>query len=117
MPVAFYVGSHWGTTGIAAGWLLVYPILIVMPMAVMVFRRIELPASEYLGALSAPLTSVAIMAGAVWALRLAYPAAMPRMALLAADITVGAVAYGGALLVLHRERVRAMLSVIRAARS
>lgn len=117
MPVAFYIGSHWGTTGIAAGWLLVYPILIVVPMALLVFRRIELPASDYLGALAAPLTSVAIMAGAVWALRLAYPAAMPQMGLLAADITVGAVAYGGALLVLHRERVRALLSVIRAARS
>ncbi|MEO6445703.1 MAG: lipopolysaccharide biosynthesis protein, partial [Gemmatimonadaceae bacterium] len=40
MPIAFYTGSHWGTVGLAAGWLLVYPIVVVAPMASLVFRRI-----------------------------------------------------------------------------
>ncbi len=31
MPVAFYIGSRWGTTGIAAMWILVYPIALVIP--------------------------------------------------------------------------------------
>jgi PST family polysaccharide transporter len=28
MPIVFLIGSHWGTTGIAGGWLVAYPIIV-----------------------------------------------------------------------------------------
>ncbi|MEO7513653.1 MAG: polysaccharide biosynthesis C-terminal domain-containing protein, partial [Gemmatimonadaceae bacterium] len=117
MPIAFYAGSHWGTVGLAAGWLLVYPIVVVAPMASLVFRRIELSPAAYFRALLAPFTSAALMCVAVWMVRFGYPAEMPRVAMLATDIAVGALTYGGSLLLLHGARVRAVVSAIRAARA
>src|SRR5208282_651749 len=58
LPISFYLGSHWGTTGIAAGWVVVYP-LVHLPLFSRVFRRINLPRSEYLGALWPALSGCA----------------------------------------------------------
>jgi PST family polysaccharide transporter len=117
MPVAFYVGSRWGTTGIAAMWILVYPIALVIPTALAVFRQVELPLREYLRALSAPVTGVVVMALAVWGARAAMPPEWPSALRLGMQVGVGALAYTLSLLTLHRGRVRALVAGVRAARS
>jgi teichuronic acid exporter len=33
MPVAFFVGAHWGPTGLSSAWLLVYPLVFVVSVA------------------------------------------------------------------------------------
>ncbi|MEP7383240.1 MAG: oligosaccharide flippase family protein [Gemmatimonadota bacterium] len=117
MPAAFYLGSRWGTTGIAAMWILVYPVAVVVPLAVAVFRQVQLPVRQYFGALSAPLTGVAVMALAVWGARNAMPPEWTRAVRLGIQVGVGALSYCVALLTLHRGRVRALLAGVRAARA
>ena len=48
MPVAFLIGSKWGTTGIAAAWLAAYPIIIA-PVYHRIFQKTGMTAREYLG--------------------------------------------------------------------
>ena len=61
LPISFYIGSHWGTVGIAAGWVAIYP-LVQIPLFSRIFRRINLPLSEYLGSLWPAVSSCLVMA-------------------------------------------------------
>lgn len=115
MPIAFLIGSRWGTSGIALGWLIVYPLAIVLPMATLAFRGIGLSAGEYFRALRAPLTGIGAMCGAVWTIRLLYPSDTARATSLALDVLVGAAAYLGAAFAFHRDRIRSYITRIRAA--
>ncbi len=117
MPIAFYIGSKWGTAGIAAMWILVYPIAVVIPMANAVFRQVDLPWREYLRALAASVSGVVVMALAVWGARSALPAEWPRAVRLGLQVGAGALAYSASLLTLHRGRVRALIAGVRAARA
>ncbi|HEU4700377.1 MAG TPA: lipopolysaccharide biosynthesis protein, partial [Gemmatimonadales bacterium] len=105
LPIAFVVGSRWGPAGIAAAWIIVYPI-VTLPLYVLVFRRIGMTVREYAGALWPAVSSVLIMAAGVWLVRGAVPARWPLAARFALPVATGALLYPGALLVLHRERVR-----------
>ncbi|MCC6927892.1 MAG: lipopolysaccharide biosynthesis protein [Gemmatimonadaceae bacterium] len=117
MPVAFVIGAKWGTTGIAIGWLTAYPLFVLLPLAVLTFRQVHMSFGEYLHALRAPLSGVVVMSAAVWSARFLQPDDFARPWALATDIAVGAVAYGATLLLLHRERMLAIVSRIRGAMS
>lgn len=117
MPLAFWIGTRWGTTGVAAMWLVVYPVALVVPMVMTVCTQLRMSATEYLSAFSAPVTGVVIMALAVWGARAALPADLPRSIHLAAEILAGGIAYGLALMTLHRDRMRALVAGVRAARA
>ena len=64
LPISFYVGSRWGTLGIAAGWVVVYPFTQI-PLFSRIFRRIDLPRSEYLATMWPALSGCVIMAVSV----------------------------------------------------
>ena len=113
LPVAFYVGSHWGTIGIAAGWVVVYP-LTQLPLFSSVFRRIQLPRSEYLATMWPALSGCAAMALSVEVLRWFSGGVSPLYARLIVEILVGATAYGVVLLLLHRNHLRGFYKFIRA---
>jgi O-antigen/teichoic acid export membrane protein len=112
MPIAFLVGSHWGTSGIATAWLVAYPIVIA-PVYYRVFQKTEMPTGEYVRVLVPSLTASAIMVIAVWGTRAILPVQTPAVLSLCATALVGAVAYCGGLLLLHRGRVG---QIVRAAR-
>jgi len=113
LPISFYLGSHWGTTGIAAGWVVVYP-LVHLPLFSRVFRRINLPRSEYLGALWPALSGCAVMALSILALKSVSSEIWPLYARLASEILVGIFAYGMVLVLLHRNYLRGILQFVRA---
>ena len=46
LPISFYIGSRWGTVGIAAGWVVIYP-LVQLRLFSRIFRRLHLARSEY----------------------------------------------------------------------
>lgn len=115
MPVAFLVGSRWGTTGIALAWLTAYPLLVAAPMARMTLRSIGLPWSEYLRSFLAAGTGVAIMALAILGARELLPEGLPRIPALLIDVAVGGLAYVSALLLLFRSHVTTMLRRVRTA--
>lgn len=117
MPLAFWFGSRWGTTGLAAAWLAVYPFVVVLPTVLLTSRALEFRLSDYLRALAAPTTGVVAMVLAVWGLReWMEPALRPAMQL-AVDVIVGAVVYTLTILTVHRQRVQGLITAFRSARA
>lgn len=116
MPICFYVAAHrWGTTGLAMAWVLVDPLLAV-PLYRRVFSKIELSPKAYLGALWPALSGTALMAAAVIAVGTVGGSAWGAGPRLAAQIVAGALSYGVACLVLHRDRFTAFYDLVRSTR-
>jgi PST family polysaccharide transporter len=105
MPVAFILGARWGTSGIAAAWLVVYPIVVVVPMATTTFRQVQLGWGEYLRVLIPVTNAVIVMSIAVLATRAVLPTGTPRIVALLADVSAGCIAYVATMWLLHRERL------------
>jgi PST family polysaccharide transporter len=103
LPIAFYIGSHWGTAGIAWGWVLAYPV-VAMPLYRKTFQTIEMRLGEYLGALRPAIDGVLVMSIAVLAVRRAAHS-LHLLPLLTLEIITGALAYSAVLLLVHRRRV------------
>jgi PST family polysaccharide transporter len=112
MGLAFYVGSFWGTAGIATAWIVAYP-LTQSPVYWLAFRRIELSPRAYLQALwpafSATLSMTVILLG----IDRLLPADFNIAFELALKIAAGALAYALTLLLLHRDTVLATLRAVR----
>ena len=113
LPISFYVGSRWGTVGIAAGWVLIYP-LIQIPLFWRLFRRIDLPPLAYLATMWPALSGCAVMTLSVEAFKLFFGAVWPFYARLVAEILLGATAYGGVLLLSQRDYLLGILQSVKA---
>jgi teichuronic acid exporter len=104
LPTGFLIGSHWGTQGIAWGWVAAYP-LVALPLYWKTFKTIEMSVGDYLRALRPALHGTLAMVLAVSLLRWGL---LPRGSLLlrlVLEIATGATAYISTLLLLHRERM------------
>ncbi len=115
LPITFVIGSRWGAVGIAAGWVVIYP-LIQIPLFSRIFRRINLPGSEYLRALWPALSGCALMAVAIQALKAFSTEPWPLYVRLASEITIGLVTYGIALVLLHRNYLHVIVQFARQSR-
>jgi O-antigen/teichoic acid export membrane protein len=112
MPLAFLIGSHWGTSGIAGAWLLAYPIIIA-PVYYRVFQKTGMRLGQYLKVLVPSLNASIIMVIAVLGVRAILRARISPVLELSVLSGIGAVAYGGALLVFYRDRVGHLTRTIR----
>ncbi len=92
LPLSFYIGSRWGTLGIAAGWVVVYPLLQI-PLFARVFRRVGLPPSGYFGALWPAVSACVVMGASVFLFRNVFGNALPVAGRLAGEIVAGAAGY------------------------
>ena len=115
LPISFYIGSRWGTAGIAAGWVLIYP-LAQLPLLLRSLRRISLPGSEYLRSLWPAISGSAVMAMAIAALKSVSSGVWPLYTQLPAEILLGIVAYGMTLILLHRDYLVGILQFVKASR-
>jgi O-antigen/teichoic acid export membrane protein len=105
MPVAFVVASRWGTTAVAASWIVLAPVT-VLPLLVKLLRAIHVRYRDYLAMLAPALVASAVMVAAVLALRMSMNGSQTRTALkLALQVVSGGAAYGGVLLVFYRDRI------------
>ncbi len=116
MPTAFVIGSRWGTSGVAAAWMIGYPIVVVPGLLLYMLRRIELPFGAYATALRPAFTGTAVMVAATLAVGALLPPGLRHAARLALVVATGAVAYLAVLWLLHRDRVKALLGVLRGLR-
>jgi O-antigen/teichoic acid export membrane protein len=117
LPPAFYVaGTRWGTVGIAAIWLGVYP-LILLPLYARALRTLGIGVREYLGSLAPTLGSAAVMAAVVLTIRAFLPAELPLALRFSVQVALGAATYVAAALVLQRRRMRVLGEFFRAVRS
>jgi O-antigen/teichoic acid export membrane protein len=117
LPPAFYLaGTRWGTAGIAAVWLVVYP-LILLPLYSRALRTLGIRVTEYLAHLRPTLASAAMMTVVVLTIRALLPASWPLAALFSIQVASGAAAYVAAALVLQRRRLQVLADFYRAVRS
>jgi O-antigen/teichoic acid export membrane protein len=106
IPTAFVFGSRWGTSGIAAAWVMAYPIN-ALPIYLRTARRLRMRFTEYWRALSPAVSGSAAMAAVVWFVEWMIPATALPVSRLLAEVASGAAAYIGFQLVFHRDRVTA----------
>ncbi len=116
MPLLFYVGSRWGPLGIACGWIVGYP-FIVLPLYRKAFRRVGMPLRNYFIAIRPALDASLAMILAVGALKLVIPVVWPLYLRLGIEVVAGATAYLIALLVLHIDRLRGFIDFYRRLRA
>jgi O-antigen/teichoic acid export membrane protein len=115
-PAAFYLTSRWGTTGIAAAWMVLYP-AIAAPMIWKSARELDLPIWTYLSALLPALRGCVVMVAVVCGARFLMPGHWPMMARFIVAVIAGALAYGGFLMLAERKRLRSFYSLIQGARA
>jgi PST family polysaccharide transporter len=108
---AFYIGSHWGITGIAWAWVVAYP-WVVLFMFREVFTKIKMSVAEYIRSLRPALEGTMIMALAVECV--GYAVSDRSLVLRAVlKIAVGVVVYSATLWLRHRQRVLAFVEMAR----
>jgi len=114
LPASFLFAVRWGAPGVAAAWIVAYPISVV-PMYIRVLRRVGLGFPAFLDALAPAFVASAIMCAAVLGTRWVLPPDWPSATRLAAQVGVGALAYGAVLLGLFGGRVRRLVGLLRKA--
>jgi teichuronic acid exporter len=115
MGPAFYVGSHWGISGIAAGWVLGYP-LVAAPLYRKTLSTIEMTFGEYIRSLRPALEGTIVMILAVACVKYGVPHRLPSLFRVCAEIATGLICYTGTLLIRHRERLLTLVQMIKSLR-
>jgi hypothetical protein len=112
MVLTFYVGSSFGITGVALGWLLVHPIMR-LPVYLWIFRGTGMTAGEYLSVLRPSLCATALMVAGVLGLSMTMPQAWSTTVRLVAQVGAGIAVYGVVSLV-QRRRLQSLYADFRA---
>lgn len=116
MPIAFWIGSHWGIKGIALGWVFAYPV-VALSHFWKTMKTIQMSVGEYLSAVRPALHGSLAMALVIGLLRWKLPASQPHWLHLIIEIATGAAVYMATVTLLHRERVLYFLSIVKRIRS
>jgi O-antigen/teichoic acid export membrane protein len=111
MPVAFLVGSWFGVFGIAAAWLVAYPLLTLFAAGI-TLPAIGVTKRELVRAILPPVLAAIAMAAGVWALDgvFADRTALVRLAIIG---PVGGAIYLGLLWLFARERLLEPIGFLR----
>ncbi|MDB4876555.1 MAG: hypothetical protein JWM41_3001 [Gemmatimonadetes bacterium] len=108
----FYLGSHWGTSGVAAAWIVGFPIASY-PSYRAVFRLIDLDARTYARTLWPPIAASLIMAVMVVAARVAMPETLPLAVRFACEVAVGALTYLAVIRLRYWSRMQRFIQLVR----
>jgi teichuronic acid exporter len=115
MPFGFFVGARWGVTGIAAAWVVMYPICLA-PLYRRAFCQINLTFRQYFSALRAAIEGTLALIVVVLAVKYSIPSGVLLLTRLSLEIMAGVIAYVGFLMMFHRSSVQVfwqLLSVLR----
>jgi teichuronic acid exporter len=115
-PPAFIIGCHWGVVGVAWAWLLGYPIMY-SASALIASRRGGLDMRLLLLAPIQPIVAGLVMTATVTAARPLLPQTLPELVVFLALAAIGAMTYGGVLLILFRGLAMEVLQIFRRAPS
>ncbi len=117
LPTAFYLsGTRWGTSGIAAIWILVYPLLLI-PMFARTFRRLGISVRDYSATVGPTLLSAGVMVLVVFAVRAVAPGEWPLSSRFALQVSSGAAAFILAVLFIQRRRLGVIADFVRTIRT
>lgn len=112
MPIAFWIGSHWGIRGIAYGWVAAYP-LVALPHYWKTFATIHLSFRDYFRCLRPAIDASLAMIIAVLAFRRYTPTGLQVVARLSCEILIGAGVYVAVLALMHRPRLNYFVETVR----
>ena len=111
MPIAFITGARWGITGIAAAWLVVYPLLFLI-CAVRSLPAIHVSPLRFASTITPPVMAAIAMAVVVGLTRGIISGA-PMIVQLITLIAVGGVVYCGGLWAFARATVIDLMQMAR----
>ncbi|MBV1918554.1 MAG: lipopolysaccharide biosynthesis protein [Sphingomonadaceae bacterium] len=112
LPLGFLAGVQWGVTGLAATWVIGYPLLAGLS-AIWVLPILGVRARELLAAIAPPMLAGLFMFAVVKTLDAYLSATLPPVTHLAALVSAGAFAYGAFFLLFARERIFELLDLVR----
>jgi O-antigen/teichoic acid export membrane protein len=112
LPIAFYIGSYRGITGIAWGWVVAYPI-VVLPLYKKTFDAIDAKIGDYLRSLRPALTGTTMMIPAVEWAKYAVDPSWRLVFRLLIEVSVGALVYVGAVSLFHRQRALLVIQLVK----
>jgi O-antigen/teichoic acid export membrane protein/glycosyltransferase involved in cell wall biosynthesis len=113
LPICFVLASRWGTTGVAAVWLTVYPLVVGGAYVYWALEITGLSLTSYLQALAPAVGGTAAMAVALTVIRALIPDSVGPVALLVILVTGGAAVYLVAVLAVHGHRLRVAIGLLR----
>ncbi|GAC1669827.1 MAG: lipopolysaccharide biosynthesis protein [Candidatus Acidiferrum sp.] len=112
MPIAFLMGSHWGTNGLAAAWVIAYP-CVMFPVYRRVFQKIDMGLKEYISAVLPASSASAMMTIVLVVVRSTIVTRQHSLGTLLLIVGAGALSYSAALLTFHRQRIFRLLKALR----
>ena len=115
-PVSFYVSSHWGTTGIAATWIVIYP-CITAPLIWRTAKELNLSIWKYLSSMVPALRACVVMGALVLGVRALEPAAWPILLRFSISVAAGAITYLAFVMLAERQRMRKFYLLVKGARA
>jgi teichuronic acid exporter len=113
MPPLFYFATRWGITGVAAVWLIAYPMLFVLLSQRWVLNQLEIRAREFVSEVLPAFAAVSVMAVIVALLSRQTGDAIPPLARLIVLSVTGAVVYVTTLRTFFRPALDAAIAVVR----
>ena len=113
-PGSFYLTSRWGTAGIAATWIVLYP-CITAPLVWRTMCELDLSIRRYLASMFPAMRACVVMALAVCGARILMPLQWPVLSRLLVAVAVGGITYVGFVLGVERERMRGAIALARGA--
>jgi PST family polysaccharide transporter len=114
-PALFYLGTRWGAGGVAAMWVVAYPIVMI-PAYRILFKALGLSPRAYFANLLPAISGTIIMALLLWLARPPLHHMLPTKLALVAEVLLGAVIYAAMLAVFHRDRLSSFVRLVKQAR-
>jgi teichuronic acid exporter len=116
LTTAFYIGSSYGTVGVAWAWVIAYP-LVAVPLYRKTFKTIDMKMDEYLRALRPALEATAAMVVSVELVKHILVPVLPVPVRLGLEVVTGMLSYCAILALLHKQRMSVLLQAARSVRS
>jgi PST family polysaccharide transporter len=116
IPIFLLIGTRWGLTGVALGWLIGHPMVMLPVLLPHALRAIGMSAREYVGALRPAALACAVMVVAVVATRQLMPPDWALPVRFALEVGIGALVYGVGVWFTYRARLSMFFQLLRSAR-
>lgn len=113
LPISFYVGAGWGTTGVAVAWIVAFPLVVIPYDVRWTLRILEVPVRLYLRALWPALSGTSVMVAGVWGAGSTLPTGLPVPTRLLVEVIVGACLYAAWTYRVHGARLSALGGTLR----
>lgn len=110
--LSVFLGALVSLEGVAIAWLITFPLVRIYLLTISM-KEINLRYGKYFGTIRSPVIATALMLVAVILSLNIIPNAAPPILRLAANVTVGAITYVSAVLLLDRPFGEEMKSAVR----